>query len=112
MNHQELATVLFALRFMQANYDELESDGIIEDSEHFKECDPLTGQEIDALCEQLNTDQDNAGDDTHGAPACNPAEETSATLWRFVERVASGNAEQSDLEREADALLTAKGVQL
>lgn len=54
MNPSELATVLFALRFLQANYD----DSHITESVHFEEEDfnPLSVPEIDALVEKLNTE--------------------------------------------------------
>jgi hypothetical protein len=54
LTSRELATILFALRYLQENYD---SAGM-SDSEHFKdgeENDPCTMTEIDDLCERLNT---------------------------------------------------------
>jgi len=48
----ETATVLFALRFLQSNYD----DSGIEDSVHFQgePWKPCTENEIDHLCELIN----------------------------------------------------------
>jgi hypothetical protein len=46
---RELATVLAALRMWQAGSHEP-----AELSEHFDECEPLSPDEIDALCERLN----------------------------------------------------------
>jgi hypothetical protein len=46
---RELATVLAALRSWQAGSHEP-----AELSEHFDECEPLSPDEIDALCERLN----------------------------------------------------------
>ena len=49
---RELATVLAALRYWQSN---LGKDQAPVDLDHFAEVDPLTTQEIDVLCERLNT---------------------------------------------------------
>lgn len=48
----QTATILFALRFLQSNYD----DSGIEDSMHFKDQNfkPCTETEIDTLCELIN----------------------------------------------------------
>jgi hypothetical protein len=48
----ELATILSALRYFQANLD----DGKEACEDHFKDAPALTYDEIDALCESLNTD--------------------------------------------------------
>jgi len=48
----EIATILFALRFLQANY----KDSGIENAEHFKEdYNACTENEIDDLCILINT---------------------------------------------------------
>ena len=49
---RELATVLAALRYWQSK---LGKDQEPTDLDHFAEVDPLTAEEIDALCERLNT---------------------------------------------------------
>jgi hypothetical protein len=54
MTEKEVATVLYALRFLQANYDEavvdeMKSGGLF----HFEEHSPLTLDEIDELCGRL-----------------------------------------------------------
>lgn len=54
LNKSEISTILFALRYLQSNY----SDSGIEDSEHFKDdVSALTEDEIDQLCETLNTEE-------------------------------------------------------
>lgn len=59
LNSRELAIVLAALRYWQQDFDENEDPPI---SDHFAEEDPLTVDEIDALCERLNTTEgDNRG---------------------------------------------------
>lgn len=52
LTDRELATVLAALRYWQQDLAE-NPDGPI--SEHFESHSPLTSDEIDALCERLNT---------------------------------------------------------
>jgi hypothetical protein len=52
LNKRELATILFALRSMQANIDDLEE--LLYDSCHFEDAFPLNNDEIDELCELLN----------------------------------------------------------
>jgi hypothetical protein len=52
MTDSELATILSALRYFQANLD----DGKEACEDHFKDAPALTYDEIDALCESLNTD--------------------------------------------------------
>jgi hypothetical protein len=52
MTKRELATVLAALRYWQQDLDASDSPPI--DAEHFTECDPLSSEEIDELCERLN----------------------------------------------------------
>lgn len=52
----ETSTILFALRYLQSNYNE----SGIEESEHFqsdKGSIPLTIDEIDGLCETINTQE-------------------------------------------------------
>jgi hypothetical protein len=50
---QELATILAALRFFQANFDDKEQ--MVEEMEyHFQDCEPLMYDEIDELCEKIN----------------------------------------------------------
>lgn len=50
MNTRQLATVLFALRELQNNYDDDYRNAM-----HFDEVEPLTEDEISELCEELNT---------------------------------------------------------
>jgi hypothetical protein len=52
MSERELATVLAALRYWQQDLNANDSPPI--DGEHFAECEPLSSEEIDALCERLN----------------------------------------------------------
>jgi hypothetical protein len=52
LSHRELATILHGLRLIQC-------EGRIEgcaagDCEHFDDTEPLTNEEIDALCERIN----------------------------------------------------------
>ncbi len=57
LTKQELATVLFALRFLQANKDDEEVDELMRESEHFtgETFKPMNHDEIDRLCEDLNS---------------------------------------------------------
>lgn len=48
---RQLATVLAALRYWQQDLEANEDPPI---SDHFTDHDPLTPEEIDSLCEQLN----------------------------------------------------------
>jgi len=48
LSSKETATVLAALRTAQSNREEFES------MPHFEETTPLTNEEIDTLCEDLN----------------------------------------------------------
>jgi hypothetical protein len=48
LNERELATVLAALRIFQRDPDPT--------MEHFDEVEPLSADEIDELCEELNTE--------------------------------------------------------
>ena len=50
LTDRELATVLWALRRLQNALDTEDQKGYV----HFEEHDPLTSDEIDALCERLN----------------------------------------------------------
>jgi hypothetical protein len=52
-NKRETATILAALRCFQAN---LTRFGLVH-MEHFHEVTPLTPEEIDALCERINCDE-------------------------------------------------------
>lgn len=52
MTNQELATVLAALRYWQQDLEANEAPPISE--EYFADCEPLTSEEIDELCERLN----------------------------------------------------------
>jgi hypothetical protein len=54
-NNRELATTLYALRELQGEMHET-NDVLAEmkDSPHFEDCEPLTEDEIDTLCERLN----------------------------------------------------------
>jgi len=52
LTDSEIATILHALRIFQ--------DGVFQESaacEHFEDCDMLTDDQIDRLCEQFNFDQ-------------------------------------------------------
>lgn len=48
LTYAQLSTVLAALRLAQTNRDEFET------FDHFADVDPLTDEEIDALCEYIN----------------------------------------------------------
>jgi hypothetical protein len=56
LNERELATVLAALRAFQSltNAGRDYADYGIRD-DHFEKCEPLDDEEIDALCERLNS---------------------------------------------------------
>ncbi|MDA8350110.1 MAG: hypothetical protein M0038_15150 [Pseudomonadota bacterium] len=54
MNARELATVLAALRYWQQDLAANDAPPISE--EFFDDCEPLTSEEIDGLCERLNTE--------------------------------------------------------
>jgi hypothetical protein len=51
LNDRELATVLAALRYWRANVDECDR----EDYDWFANDKPLDDEEIDELCERINT---------------------------------------------------------
>lgn len=53
LNESEHATILFALRYLQANMDD--ARGLMRGSEHFIDAKPLNGRQIDYLCQNLNT---------------------------------------------------------
>lgn len=50
---RDLATVLAALRYWQQDLAENDGAGPIS-PDHFDDCEPLTVEEIDDLCERLN----------------------------------------------------------
>jgi hypothetical protein len=83
MSDRELATVLYSLRCFQemreadANSKEDET-GIIDACGFFAEHEPLTDEEIDALCEKLN------------APAA-PANELVQNLRAWAEKFQKDN---------------------
>jgi hypothetical protein len=52
LNDRELATALFALRMYQTHRDNWA--GFMLNSGHFEECDALSNDEVDELCERLN----------------------------------------------------------
>ena len=52
-DQREIATVLAALRFYQANFDDV-NEMREEMSLHFQEVEPLDHEEIDDLCERIN----------------------------------------------------------
>ena len=52
MKGRELATVLAALRYWQQDLEA--NDGPPISGEFFADCEPLTSEEIDSLCERLN----------------------------------------------------------
>jgi hypothetical protein len=54
LTSRELATVLAALRYWQQDLDQSGEDGVPIDEEHFKDEEPLTSEQIDALCERIN----------------------------------------------------------
>jgi hypothetical protein len=57
MNERELATTLAALRYWQQDMIDIQDqdeDNWMADSTHFEKHQPLTVEEIDALCEKLN----------------------------------------------------------
>jgi len=53
MNEKELATVLAALR----NWQEVVDEHDRLDFPHFLDIEPLSDDEIDTLCEKLNTEE-------------------------------------------------------
>lgn len=54
LTDKELATVLAALRYWQDDLEE--NNGHPAILEYFEEVDPLSVDEIDELCEKLNTE--------------------------------------------------------
>ena len=54
MTNKELATVLAALRYWQQDLEANDAPPISE--EFFADCEPLTSEEIDELCERLNSE--------------------------------------------------------
>jgi hypothetical protein len=54
LSDRELATVLFALRNMVSLVETADSWRELGTQEHFAEHDPLTAEQIDALCKRLN----------------------------------------------------------
>jgi len=54
MKGRELATVLAALRYWQQDLEANDASPI--SGEFFADCEPLTSEEIDSLCERLNTE--------------------------------------------------------
>lgn len=53
LTKRETATLLAALRFFQANFND--TDQMKEEmSFHFQDNEPLDHEEIDSLCEQIN----------------------------------------------------------
>ncbi len=54
MTKRELATVLAALRYWQMDLASHSPDDIVDVGGHFVNETPLTSEEIDQLCEELN----------------------------------------------------------
>ena len=56
-DYREVCTVLAALRVFQAHnltdYVPNDLGTRIMDMEHFEDCEPLNGDEVDALCERI-----------------------------------------------------------
>jgi len=67
LSARELATVLAALRCFQKSLVQ-GNDAALRALPHFTECEPLSADEIDALCEQLNCVD---GQPCAGVPASN-----------------------------------------
>ena len=67
LSDRELATVLAALRYWQQDLDTQDSndEGSGPISPHFDEHEPLTSDQIDALCERLNTSASDPGDNPY-----------------------------------------------
>lgn len=59
VNSRELATILAALRHFQSSFRPTSAarDGF----EQFADCEPLNADEIDGLCERINTEPDITG---------------------------------------------------
>ena len=55
MTGKDTATVLAALRFWQNNVTDEEKSDELNGYGHFEEHEPLTNEEVDDLCEKLNT---------------------------------------------------------
>jgi hypothetical protein len=51
LSYQEVSTVLAALRYLQENRDDVISISM----SHFDDVEPLTAEQIDTLCEEINT---------------------------------------------------------
>lgn len=49
-SYREIATILAALRYFQANIDDI----ALLEMTHFEDVEPLTSEEIDTLCEEIN----------------------------------------------------------
>lgn len=60
LSNKSIATILFALRFLQSNLDDAEIEDTMKESDHFADVDELpNGDDIDKLCEELNTGTSN-----------------------------------------------------
>lgn len=79
---RELATVLAALRCFQQEVSPLPLATIKDSWEHFDECDPLTTDEIDALCERLNVPA-KVDDDLPLACECDNTHQANDTVCRW-----------------------------
>ena len=58
LSDRELATMLAALRYWQA--DVLEIEGAHKGEAHFEDYEPLSSEDVDELCERLNCRNPNA----------------------------------------------------
>lgn len=50
ISYREMSTILAALRIYQERADRAE----VRDMDHFEDCDALTVEEVDELCEKIN----------------------------------------------------------
>lgn len=59
LSFREFCQVLAALRNWQHKYDGIPVAIVRDDwDEHFEDCEPLNAEEIDALCERINFEED------------------------------------------------------
>ena len=58
LNYAELSTILAALREYQCQYSTEEGEQFSppDCADHFTDVEPLTGNQIDSLCERLNAE--------------------------------------------------------
>jgi len=110
VDRRELATILAALRYHQA--ENLQGDGGIADlaigdiATDGATLQPLNSAQIDALCQKLNSRQDNPGPLGGLQVDPPPVQEGDEPLWRVVYLIDISAANSQDAAQQAAGILS------